>query len=85
MNATHVEPESILRLSVTCTELGFGVIDPLRPTEESIEIEDEDAVSDIDVILRKFAVSVIGPFIVIDAPTGPDIEPEPTPVHEPKE
>jgi hypothetical protein len=85
MKVTHVEPESILRLSVTCTELGFGVIDPLNPTEEAIEIEDVDTEVEIDVDIRKFAVSVIGPFMVIDGLPRPENEPEPLPIHPTKE
>jgi hypothetical protein len=61
----HVEPESLLELNVTCTAPGLGAIEPLNTTAEPTETEDRDRVSEIDVDVRKFAISVIGPFIVI--------------------
>ena len=85
MKEAHVEPESRLKLSVTCTAPGVGAIDPLNPTGELTEIGDVGATSDIDVDLRKFAVSVIGPLIVIVGLPVPENELEPVPVHPVKE
>jgi hypothetical protein len=75
-----VEPESKLKLNVTCTAPGFGVIDPLKPTAEPTAIEEGDLVSEIEVDKKKFAVSVTGPFMVTDG-HDPEHEPDPTPVH----
>ena len=39
-------------------------MDPLNPTKEPTEMVDGDTASDIDVEVMKFAVSVMGSFIV---------------------
>jgi len=78
MKEAHVEPESPLKLNVTCTAPGFGVIDPLNPTKEPIRIKDGETASDIEVDVRKFAISVIGPLMVIDGLPGPENEPNTT-------
>jgi hypothetical protein len=85
IRGAHVEPESLLKLRVTWTALGFGAIDPLNPTEEPIGTVDVDTDNEIDVDVRKFATSVIGPFMVTDE-QEPEHEPDaPVPVHDENE
>ena len=61
-------------------------MDPLNCTSEPIGIEDEDRLNDVDVEARKFAISVIGPFIVtVDGLLDPENAPTPLPDHTPKE
>jgi hypothetical protein len=63
MKETHVEPESPLKLTVTCTAPGFGVICPDRVTELPRVNELEDIVNEIALVARKSAVNVWGEFI----------------------
>jgi len=39
MNEVHVEPESLLKLNVTCTAPGFGLIEPDKTTGDPKLIE----------------------------------------------
>lgn len=62
----QVDPESLLTLTITGTLPGFGATDPLSVAEEPSDMEGKDTTSVVEVPVRKFAVSAMGPFMVTD-------------------